>query len=576
MSRCGPLLAGQWLPSLPPAARPPGATASALAVRCPALAPVTPRPGTRPGPAGARQARCVTLGACPDPTRPQDSCARSASTSMARPAGVACRPARRRASSSSRPTPPWPRRPSTWPRCGAGSSACPTSVSTVSSPTPHQLAERLASFWIRGQSLLYVGRTEQEPRWPRGGPLRAPSWVIAAPTRAVTGSRRCRTRPGCASGGPDRCARGVRGRPAGRLQQRRSPRARHAEGKRQAVLPWANLGSHAEAALETGLSGSLLSVEATPAAPSNVRRSDPASVRAAAGTIDGLDGVARNQAPGRRQRHRRSTGGPPRQQPTHLTADGLASLQAELDRLRDVERPQVVERIKHARELGDLRENADYEAARNEQSFLEGRVQELERRLRTAVVIRSETRSSVALGSARAHTRSTGTPGELTIVGSTEADPASGGISAASPVGRALLGHRAGDEVDRDHARRRDPLPDHRGRIGSLAAPSFSEGADGPGADPTSGRACPRSRMSRHAGAPSRPRRRQRVRLGQPAKATVLRRHGDPAHAFAPHGRAAHPHDLAVTDTSPLLPGSRPGRCRSRCVLRDRRQSPRI
>ena len=122
-------------------------------------------------------------------------------------------------------------------------------------------------------------------------------------------------------------------------------------------------------------------------------------------------------------------------------------MQAELDRLREMERPQVVERIKHARELGDLRENADYEAARNEQSFLEGRIQELERRLRTAVVIRSETRSSVALGS-RVTYEVAGTAGELTIVGSTEADPASGRISASSPVGRALLGHRAGDEVN--------------------------------------------------------------------------------------------------------------------------------
>ena len=127
-------------------------------------------------------------------------------------------------------------------------------------------------------------------------------------------------------------------------------------------------------------------------------------------------------------------------------ADGLAALQAELERLREVERPQVVERIKHARELGDLRENADYEAARNEQSFLEGRVQELERRLRTAVVIRSETRTSVALGS-RVRYEVDGSSGELTIVGSTEADPAAGRISAASPVGRALLGRRAGDEV---------------------------------------------------------------------------------------------------------------------------------
>ena len=139
-------------------------------------------------------------------------------------------------------------------------------------------------------------------------------------------------------------------------------------------------------------------------------------------------------------------GSPPREQPTHLTADGLASLETELEHLRTVERPQVVERIKHARELGDLRENADYEAARNEQSFLEGRIQELERRLRTAVVIAGGSRTAIALGS-RVRFELEGQPGELTIVGSTESDPASGRISAASPVGRALLGHVAGEEV---------------------------------------------------------------------------------------------------------------------------------
>jgi transcription elongation factor GreA len=133
--------------------------------------------------------------------------------------------------------------------------------------------------------------------------------------------------------------------------------------------------------------------------------------------------------------------------PTHLTEEGLAGLQAELERLRTVERPAVVERIKHARELGDLRENADYEAARREQSFLEGRIQQLEHQLRTAVVIRAGAgRTSIALGS-RVDYEIDGVTGSLTIVGSTESDPAAGLISAASPVGRALLGRRPGDDV---------------------------------------------------------------------------------------------------------------------------------
>ena len=106
-----------------------------------------------------------------------------------------------------------------------------------------------------------------------------------------------------------------------------------------------------------------------------------------------------------------------------------------------------MQRIKHARELGDLRENADYEAARHEQSFLEGRILELEHRLRTAVVIRSDqTRSAIALGS-KVRYEVDGVPGSLTIVGSAESDPAAGLISAASPVGRALLGRRVGEDV---------------------------------------------------------------------------------------------------------------------------------
>ena len=114
---------------------------------------------------------------------------------------------------------------------------------------------------------------------------------------------------------------------------------------------------------------------------------------------------------------------------------------------RTVERPAVVERIKHARELGDLRENADYEAARREQSFLEGRVLELEHRLRTAVLIRSDVaRSAIALGS-HVDYEIDGQAGSLTIVGSAESDPAAGQISAASPVGRALIGRRVGEEV---------------------------------------------------------------------------------------------------------------------------------
>jgi transcription elongation factor GreA len=212
------------------------------------------------------------------------------------------------------------------------------------------------------------------------------------------------------------------------------------------VLPWASLESPSGARRPTGIRGSLRDPDEAAARPSTVRRSDPSgSVRRrlpSPAVMPALTrpGTARSTGP-------KGEASPQRPRPTPLTEEGWAGLQAELEHLRTVERPAVVERIKHARELGDLRENADYEAARREQSFLEGRIIELEHRLRTAVLIRShEVRGSIALGS-RVGFEIDGVAGSLTIVGSAESDPAAGFISAASPVGRALLGRRPGDDV---------------------------------------------------------------------------------------------------------------------------------
>jgi transcription elongation factor GreA len=130
-----------------------------------------------------------------------------------------------------------------------------------------------------------------------------------------------------------------------------------------------------------------------------------------------------------------------------MSSEALGRVRVELDELVRVRRPEVVSRIKAARELGDLRENAEYQAAREEQSFLEGRVQALEDRLRRAVVVTDQADGRVGLGS----TVTVETGGEettFTIVGTTEANPAAGRLSAASPVGAALLGHRPGDELE--------------------------------------------------------------------------------------------------------------------------------
>jgi transcription elongation factor GreA len=134
--------------------------------------------------------------------------------------------------------------------------------------------------------------------------------------------------------------------------------------------------------------------------------------------------------------------------PVHLTADGMAALQNELDELTTQRRPEVIARIKAARELGDLSENADYEAARKEQSFLEGRVQQLERMIKNAVIIETEgTGSIVGLGSTVIIETSRHGEETFTIVGSAEADVASGKISFTSPIGKALMGRRAGETV---------------------------------------------------------------------------------------------------------------------------------
>ncbi len=134
-------------------------------------------------------------------------------------------------------------------------------------------------------------------------------------------------------------------------------------------------------------------------------------------------------------------------EPVELSPEAVARVEAELDELTRVRRPEVVARIKAARELGDLRENAEYQSAREEQSFLEGRVQALEDRLRRAIVVTDRADGRVGLGSV-VTVETGGEQTTFTIVGSAEANVAAGRLSAASPVGAALIGRHPGDEVD--------------------------------------------------------------------------------------------------------------------------------
>ena len=130
----------------------------------------------------------------------------------------------------------------------------------------------------------------------------------------------------------------------------------------------------------------------------------------------------------------------------YLSTQGIASARAELEQLTDVERLVVVGRIVAAREFGDLRENAEYETARKEQSILEGRIQHLTALLRDAVQIEGSSTSHVSLGTTVTVEDDQG-EATYTVVGSHEASPAHGRISSTSPVGRALMGRHAGDTV---------------------------------------------------------------------------------------------------------------------------------
>jgi transcription elongation factor GreA len=133
--------------------------------------------------------------------------------------------------------------------------------------------------------------------------------------------------------------------------------------------------------------------------------------------------------------------------PTYLSQGGLEKLRTELDEMVQVRRAEVAGRIHDAKEHGDLSENAEYEDAKNEQAFVEGRIQTLEALIKNATII-DETHGTdhVQIGST---VKVDGTDGKevFTIVGSTEASPREGKISNESPVGRALLGKRKGESV---------------------------------------------------------------------------------------------------------------------------------
>ena len=136
----------------------------------------------------------------------------------------------------------------------------------------------------------------------------------------------------------------------------------------------------------------------------------------------------------------------------YLTPEGATKLRAELEHLTTVKRTELSRRLREAIQMGDLSENADYIMAKEDQAFLEGRIQELEDVLRSATVVAADKTESAAKVVNVGTTVTVEEPGEkpetFVLVGAKEADPRNGRISNESPLGRALMDHKVGDVVE--------------------------------------------------------------------------------------------------------------------------------
>ena len=134
----------------------------------------------------------------------------------------------------------------------------------------------------------------------------------------------------------------------------------------------------------------------------------------------------------------------------YLTKEGLEELKKELEELNKVKRPDILERVSQARNMGDLSENAEYVAAREELSFIDGRIDELEELIRQANIIHEPGKkgsASIKLGS-KVTLHANGKKEDFMVVGEWEADPAAKKISHESPLGKALLGKKIGEKVE--------------------------------------------------------------------------------------------------------------------------------
>ena len=134
--------------------------------------------------------------------------------------------------------------------------------------------------------------------------------------------------------------------------------------------------------------------------------------------------------------------------PTYLTLEGEKKLRAELAELTGPRREELSQRLRSAIQMGDLSENADYHKAKEDQAFLEGRIQEIEAVLRTAVIVEKASTDVVTVGNKVTVQEESFDPEVFHMVGAKEADPRNGKISNESPIGSALMNHKVGDVVE--------------------------------------------------------------------------------------------------------------------------------
>jgi transcription elongation factor GreA len=329
-------------------------------------------------------------------------------------------------------------------------------------PTSKALAARLAALWLPNATILYIGSTTGSI----GGRVRGLPIHVLGDRRPHADGHWLHALKGledlrvwwARSAAPEEALDAVldafaasepgahANRPAGAL-----------------LLPWANMRRPTGERQQHGITASMIADEVVPAPPPT-RRVDiaPGAADGASLEVKGTGTIRRTQRPkatpaartptrAAAPRAPRASTSSRKREVVALSAEAIARMHTELDQLTRVRRPEVVARIKAARELGDLKENSDYHAAREEQSFLEGRVRLLEDRLRFAVVIDDTPDASmlgrVVLGSV-VTVELDGEPTTFTLVGTTDAKPAAGRISTSSPVGAALLGAAAGDEVE--------------------------------------------------------------------------------------------------------------------------------